>query len=126
MPRVLLTVALFFAFVGPWIAMAIAGLITSQHDRAMLMAGPSPTFAVTMAEAIASSAPDHGLIALTGSACAAAWALIGTGLFAAAGIRVRKRLQAEREARATLQRAFDDEEAALRASTEAAPAVSAG
>ena len=121
-PRVLLVVALFFAFVGPWIAMAIAGLITSQHDRAMLMAGPSPTFAVTMAQAISTSAPDRGLIAATGSACAAAWALIGTGLFASAGLRVKKRIQTEREARAAMQRAFDDEEAALHASANAATA----
>src|SRR6478735_531002 len=46
-PRLLLATALFFAFVGPWIAMAVAGIITSQHDRAMLMASPSPSFAVT-------------------------------------------------------------------------------
>jgi ABC-type transport system involved in multi-copper enzyme maturation permease subunit len=118
-PRLLLIVALFFAFVGPWIAMAIAGLITSQHDRAILMAGPSPTFAVTMAQALSSSAPDRGLISLTGSACATAWALIGTGLFASAGLRVKKRLYAAYEARAAMQRAFDDEEAALRADADA-------
>jgi ABC-type transport system involved in multi-copper enzyme maturation permease subunit len=125
-PRLLLVVALFFAFVGPWIAMAIAGLITSQHDRAMLMAGPSPTFAVTMAQALATSAPDRGLIATTGSACAAAWALIGTGLFAAAGLRAKKRIQVENEARAAMQRAFDDEEAAQApdASRDPAPAIS--
>ena len=121
-PRLLLVVALFFAFVGPWIAMAIAGLITSQHDRAILMAGPSPTFAVTMAHALATEAPDHGLITLTGGACAAAWALIGAGLFASAGLRVRKRNHAEYEARVALQRAFDDEEAALRSKRDAAPA----
>jgi ABC-type transport system involved in multi-copper enzyme maturation permease subunit len=121
-PRLLLVVALFFAFVGPWIAMAIAGLITSQHDRAILMAGPSPTFAVTMAQALSSSAPDRGLVSLTGSACATAWALIGTGLFASAGLRVKKRLHAAYEARAAMQRAFDDEEAALRASADAVPA----
>jgi len=123
-PRLLLVVALFFAFVGPWIAMAIAGLITSQRDRAMLMAGPSPTFAVTMAQALASSAPDRGLIVSTGSACAAAWALIGTGLFASAGLRVKKRLQSEQEARAAMQRAFDDEDAALQASASPASANS--
>jgi ABC-type transport system involved in multi-copper enzyme maturation permease subunit len=120
-PRLLLTVALFFAFVGPWIAMAIAGLITSQHDRAMLLAGPSPTFAVTMAQALASSAPDRGLIVSTGCACAAAWALIGTGLFASAGIRVRRRLQTELAAQAALQHAFDQEEAALHATPDATP-----
>jgi hypothetical protein len=114
-PRLLLAAALFFAFVGPWIAMAVAGLITSQRDRAVLMAGPSPSFAVTMAQAASSASPDAGLILATGSACAAAWALIGVGLFAVAGARIRTRLAAERSAREALQRAFDEEEAALRA-----------
>jgi len=115
-PRLLLATALFFAFVGPWIAMAVAGLITSQHDRAMLMASPSPSFAITMVQAASTSSPDAGLILATGSACAAAWALIGVGLFAVASARIRTRLSAERSARAALERAFDDEEAALQAS----------
>jgi hypothetical protein len=122
-PRLLLAVALFFAFVGPWIAMAVAGLITSQHDRAMLMAGPSPTFAVAMVQALSTSAPDVGVILATGSACAAAWALIGVGLFASAGMRVRKRLHAESEARAALQRAFADEDAARQAAAAGAVGV---
>ena len=114
-PRLLLAAALFVAFVGPWIAMAVAGLITSQHDQAMLMASPSPTFVVAMVQAISTAAPEARLVATAGAACAAAWALIGVGLFAAAGVRVRSRLQAEAAARAKLQRAFDDEEAALAA-----------
>lgn len=124
-PRVLLVVALFFAFVGPWIAMAIAGVITSERDRAMLMAGPSPTFAVTMEQAIATASPDRGLITTTGAACAAAWAVIGVGLFASAGLRVRKRLQAERESRLALERAFEAEEAALNAAPGDAPRAAA-
>jgi len=119
-PRLLLASALFFAFVGPWIAMAVAGVITSQHDRAMLMASPSPSFAATMAQAASSSAPDAGLILATGSACAAAWALIGVGLFAVAGARIRARLSAEQSARAALQHAFEAEDAAHHAA--AAPA----
>jgi hypothetical protein len=114
-PRLLLAVALFFAFVGPWIAMAVAGVLTSQHDRAMLLAGPSPTFTAAMVQALASSAPDSGVIVATGSACAAAWALIGVGLFASASMRVRKRLESERQARAALQRAFEEEETVERA-----------
>jgi len=111
-PRLLLAAALFLAFVGPWIAMAVAGLITNQHDRAMLMASPSPSFAVTMVQAASTASPDAGLILATGAACAAAWGLIGVGLFAVAGVRVRTRLTAEESARAALQRAFEDEEAA--------------
>jgi len=120
-PRVLLAAALFVAFVGPWIAMAVAGLLTNQRDEAVLMASPSPTFAVTMVQAISTSAPDAGLVATTGCACAAAWALIGVGLFAAAGLRVRSRLHAEAAARSKLERAFEDEEAALLAAAQAPP-----
>ncbi len=119
-PRVLLTAALFVACVGPWIAMAVAGLVTNHHDQAMLMASPSPTFAATMAQSIATGAPDAALVATTGSACAAAWALIGVGLFAAAGMKVRARLALDAAARAKLQRAFDEEEAALRGAAEPA------
>ncbi len=123
-PRLLLAVALFFAFVGPWIAMAVAGLLTSQHDRALLMAGPSPTFAVAMVQAVSTSAPDAGVTLATGCACAAAWALIGVGLFTSASLRVRKRLHAEGRARAALQRAFDEEEAAQRAASASGSASS--
>jgi len=70
-----------------------------------------------MVQAASSSSPDAGLILATGSACAAAWALIGVGLFAVAGTRVRTRLSAEHGARAALQHAFEEEEAALRSST---------
>jgi hypothetical protein len=115
-PRLLLATALFFAFVGPWIAMAVAGLVTNQHDRAMIMASPSPSFAVSMVQAASTSSPDAGLILATGAACAAAWALIGVGLFAVAGVRVRARIAAEDSARAALQHAFEDEEAQQRAS----------
>jgi hypothetical protein len=103
--------------------MAVAGLITSQHDRAMLMAGPSPTFAVTMVQTLSSSAPDAGVIVATGSACAAAWALIGVGLFASAGMRVRKRLESDRHARNAMHRAFEEEEAAERAALAGAGAT---
>ena len=104
--------------------MAVAGLLTSQHDRALLMAGPSPTFAVAMVQAITTSAPDAGVTLATGCACAAAWALIGVGLFTSASLRVRKRLHAEGQARAALQRAFDEEEAALRAASQTSPSAS--
>ena len=105
--------ALFLAFVGPWVAMAIAGVLTAPHERAILMAGPSPTFAVVMAEAIRTAAPEHGLIQLTGCACAVAWGLLGLGSFAAASLRVNKRLHAAAEAQKALQTAFDAEERVL-------------
>jgi len=88
------------------------------------MAGPSPTFAVAMVQALSSSAPDAGVILATGSACAAAWALIGVGLFASAGMRVRKRLETDRQARAAMQRAFEEEDAAVRTAPEGAGATS--
>jgi ABC-type transport system involved in multi-copper enzyme maturation permease subunit len=112
-PRLLLAVALFFAFVGPWIAMAVTGLVTREHGRAILMASPSPSFAVTMVQAVSTPLPEAGLILAAGSACAAAWALIGVGLLAAASLRIRALLDSERRARAATERAFADEDAAL-------------
>jgi ABC-type transport system involved in multi-copper enzyme maturation permease subunit len=116
-PRLLLTVALFFAFVGPWIAMAVTGLVTREQGRAILMASPSPSFALTMVHAVSTPLPEAGLILAAGSACAAAWTLIGAGLLAAASLRVRALLAGERRARAATERAFADEDAVQTAGT---------
>jgi ABC-type transport system involved in multi-copper enzyme maturation permease subunit len=109
-PRLGLLVALFFACIGPWVAMAIAGLLTNSHDQALLLAAPSPTYVITMIQAIESSSPDEPMIVLAGTVCAAAWALIGTGLLALASVRIRQRLRQEADSRAELARRLDAED----------------
>lgn len=120
-PRALLSLALFIAFIGPWIAMAIAGLLSNEHGHALLMAGPSPTFALSLAQALSTSEPDAGLMLATGGACATAWALIGVGLFTAARSRIRTLQAAEARTRAAVQQAFAAEDAARQAAAHEAP-----
>ena len=101
-PRVLLLGALFLAFVGPWIAMAIAGIFETS-ERALLIAAPSPLYAFHLRKVISSGASDASVAVLAGSVAAASWALIGLGLMALAGSRVERRLAEERALLAGLE-----------------------
>jgi hypothetical protein len=92
-PRVALVGALFLAVVGPWIAMAIAGQFESG-ERAMLVASPSPGYAIHAYSLIARSAPERELVTLAAGVSALGWALLGFGLYAMAGAQVRRRLSA--------------------------------
>jgi hypothetical protein len=92
-PRVALVGALFLAVVGPWIAMAIAGQFESG-ERAMLVASPSPGYAIHAYSLIARSAPERELVTLAAAVSALGWALLGFGLYAMAGAQVRRRLSA--------------------------------
>jgi hypothetical protein len=98
-PRVLLLGAIFLAFVGPWIAMAIAGIFETS-ERALLVAAPSPVYAVHLWSVVQNSTPERDLALIAAGVSAAAWALIGLGLLALASGRVKKRLADERAERA--------------------------
>jgi hypothetical protein len=95
----------FFATVGPWIAMAIAGVLDS--GSAIIVAAPSPLYIVPMIDALAvtDGSEQHKLLA--GLASAVGWALLGTGLLGAAILRVRRLLRehdaAERQFEALLE-----------------------
>lgn len=111
-PRVLLLSVLFITLVGPWIAMAIAGLVTDSGERALLMAAPSPTYVAIMLDALKGVSPHANEIALAGTICAVAWAAIGVGLFGLATARTRRRLEAEQAVRAELEARFAEEDRA--------------
>jgi hypothetical protein len=90
-PRFALAGALFLGVVGPWIAMAIAGIF-DNGERAMLVASPSPAYAVHAYQEIASAGSNRDLVALAGAVSAAGWALLGLGLVAVAAGRIGRRL----------------------------------
>jgi hypothetical protein len=114
-PRVLLLGALFLAFVGPYIAMAIAG-VSGSSSRAMLVAAPSPVYAIYMvgqandivvlADGSLVPDPERDAALVAGAVCAGAWAIIGLGLLAVAAARVRARRHAERVQREALEASF--------------------
>ncbi len=120
-PRVLVLVALFLAFVGPWIIMAIAGIFTTS-DEAMVVAAPSPIYAFLMLEAATGTVLQHDLVLAAGSVCAAAWALLGLGLLLMASSRVNRRVREERTVRDSLEAALDAEAVASAAPPAAPPA----
>jgi hypothetical protein len=111
-PRVLLLGALFLAFVGPYIAMAIAG-VSGSGTSAMLVAAPSPIYAFHMVghardvTLLASGAvapdPERDAALFAGAVCATAWAIIGLGLLAVATTRVRARRHTEKARREALE-----------------------
>jgi hypothetical protein len=110
-PRVLLVGALFLATLGPWLAMAIAGILTDGSDEALLVASPSPTYVFVLMNAIGKSGAERDLALTASAVCAAGWGFLGAGLFAAAGVRAR-RVVAEHE------RSLERVESLLRAEDE--------
>ncbi len=82
--RLLLSVASFFAFVGPWVVMAVGWAAT----KALVVACPSPIFAViAAAEFVSPLPPSSPTNIIAAAAVGAAWLALGGGLFGAAARR---------------------------------------
>ncbi len=97
-PRVLLVGMLFLALAGPWLAMAIAGILSDGSDEALLVASPSPLYVFVMLDKIGGAEQELSLIA--GAVAAAGWGFLGAGLLTAAATRAR-RIVREHELRLT-------------------------
>lgn len=88
--RILLTVALFFASVGPWVFAAIVGSISSGRRLGeTLIAAPSPFYPIVVFDELRRSSSPEGIL-LVGSICAIAWAFLGLGLLGATSVRASK------------------------------------
>jgi hypothetical protein len=118
-PRLLLLGVLFLASVGPWIAMAIAGIATQRSTSALIVAAPSPSYALVLVETLGSPAAERDLVLGAGAICAAAWALLGLGLYGLGRARTRKTL-------ASYDAAHEQLEALLRSEDAQHPAAAAG
>jgi hypothetical protein len=92
----------FFVMVGPWIAMAIAGVLSNTRSGAMIIASPSPLYALPLIDALDSTdaIAKHRLTA--GLACVTGWILLGVGLFGTAAARVRRQVAEQAAAEAQL------------------------
>jgi len=97
-PRIVLAGVLFAAIVGPNIALALSGVISSGNTRLFLVAAPSPTFAFFLLNRVSLAGTDADLFLLGGAAAAIGWGLLGIGLLLAASLSVKARLRAERKA----------------------------
>jgi hypothetical protein len=101
-PRLLLLAILFVTSVGPWLVMAVAGVVTDGSESAFVFAAPSPTYVFVMMKTIGSSSAEADLVLGAGAACAAAWALLGIGLFSASIARTRRVVREHKRAQAEL------------------------
>ncbi|HEX2871452.1 MAG TPA: ABC transporter permease [Polyangiaceae bacterium] len=116
-PRVLLVVTTVVAAIGPWIVMAIAGVVTQTSDGTLALASPSPTYAFVLAEEIQRSSVNLPNLILPAVLCSAGYVLFGLGLFIMAAGRAHTRLVQERERASQLEALLDAE---LQAEMEAA------
>jgi hypothetical protein len=114
--RLISSAVLFLITAGPWVVAAIAGAMSlSNEDLSMLVAAPSPCFAIYMLRWIErvhdGAASDSVPVVQAGLACAAMWGLVGIGLLGMAARRtsrtVREQDSQYRQADAAL-RAEDD------------------
>jgi ABC-type transport system involved in multi-copper enzyme maturation permease subunit len=119
-PRVLLVVTLLGLTIGPWIVMAIAGVVTSSGTDALALGAPSPIYAIVLAGEIQRSAPNLSNLILPAILCSAGYALFGVGLLAMAAGRAHARLGQERERLTQLEAMLDAELQAEEAPTAAA------
>jgi ABC-type transport system involved in multi-copper enzyme maturation permease subunit len=90
--RVLLLVIVFFAMSGPWILAAISGgLATGRSNGLLVIAAPSPGFALLVIEELNRSSAELTKIYIVASVvCSAAWALFGIGMYGVAKSKCNK------------------------------------
>ncbi|RYZ05319.1 MAG: ABC transporter permease [Myxococcales bacterium] len=121
-PRVLLVLTIVTAAIGPWIVLAISGVVTRSGDAVLALGAPSPVFAFILAEEIARSSSTLSSEMTAAVLCSVGYALFGVGLLAMAAGRAQARMRQERERLSQLEAMLDAE---LRAEQEAALASAA-
>lgn len=96
-PRLLLLAAVFVFGVGPWIAMAIAGVLAKNDSALLVLAAPSPAFAAVLYEKLALGLlKSHEDTLLSAVVSGAGLVLAGFGLSLVGKLRIRRRLAEER------------------------------
>jgi hypothetical protein len=108
-PRVLLLVTMLTTGIGPWIAMAIAGVVTRGRHDALALAAPSPTYAFVLADELKSGSTYPFELVLPAILCSAGYALFGVGLLALAASKSHQRLATERARITQLETLLDAE-----------------
>jgi ABC-type transport system involved in multi-copper enzyme maturation permease subunit len=126
--RVILGVALFFAAAGPWVLAALVGSIARGSSvRDVLIAAPSPLFAVVAIDELRRTTSPESIVAAA-LLCAVAWALLGLGLLGAASLRCARVIRDHKKAIAVSDaflRAEDEAPAAVAANNAVAPSAEA-
>ncbi|MBK7581510.1 MAG: ABC transporter permease [Myxococcales bacterium] len=125
-PRALLVAVLFLTTAGPWLLMAVAGVLTDGSDSAFVFASPSPTYVFVMLKQIGSTSVERDLVLAAGAACAAGWALLGLGLFGGAASRTRKIIREHQKSQRELDAMLAAEDQSANRQASDAPPAEAG
>lgn len=110
-PRALLVAVIFLTAVGPWLAMAVAGVLTQDSESSFVFASPSPLYVFVLLKAIGSTSPNADAQLGAGAACALGWALLGLGLLGAAVARARRAVREHAAAQDKLDALLEAESA---------------
>lgn len=122
-PRVLLLVFLFVLFTLPWIAAAVAGVLTRSSggatEGALAVASPSPIYAGVAVAAV--TKPDPGVAVIASMSWSVIYAMVGLALVGAAArrcqviIKTHEAVLAEADRRLAAEDDHQAEQAAARA-----------
>jgi len=124
--RLITCAVLFLIAAGPWVVAAIGGAIADSHDKAWLVvASPSPLYAVMMVGWLDRTSPDAAPIIGCGLGCAMMWGFLGFGLLAAAARRCARTVAQHDAAVAQAEAALQAEDDTRRAEA-IAPALPDG
>lgn len=97
-PRVLFVLVVFFANAGPWLLLAMAGMM-ARMDEVMWLAAPSPSFVFQLFDSVLLARPEAQTQLFATIASASGWALLGALFWGLGSRTLRRRLAAERRAR---------------------------
>jgi hypothetical protein len=96
-PRLLVLAAVFVFGVGPWIAMAIAGVLAKTDSALLMLAAPSPAYAAVLYEKVAvGTLTSHAGIVPAAVISGALLVLSGLGLSLLGKLRIQRRVSEER------------------------------
>lgn len=117
--RGIVLAALFLSSAGPWIVAAMAGVaLRSDHDRALLIAAPSPFYLFQVSERLLREPTAISPPVLGALIAAAAWGLLGVSLLGRAALKCRGVIAAH-------EKALSESEAILRREDEEMAAAAA-
>ncbi len=108
-PRILLISMWLLAAAGPFVAMAIAGILSDGSDAALVVASPSPLFPFWLMEQIGRPG-QHDLALMAGAVAAAGWGFLGAGLLTGAAAKSRRVVREHEASIARVEALLDAEE----------------
>lgn len=118
-PRVLLLLVVFVANAGPWLVLAMAGMM-GRVDEVLWLAAPAPSFVFQLIDSLLSARSHSQVLLFAMILSATLWALVGVILWGVGSRLLKKRLTSEAQERQRLSQPFATDDSAV---AEKAPSV---